>query len=50
MVLSFILLLVFGILSGTQESKTVYRSLTRTVFDKYRVAWKKGPPEKDRDE
>ena len=47
MVLSFILLLVFGILSGTQESKTVYRSLTRTVFDKYRVAWKKDQPQKN---
>lgn len=36
MAASLIFLIIFGILSGTQEAKPIYKSLTRTVFD----AWK----------
>ena len=36
MSLSFIFLLVFGQLSGTQESKTIYRSLSKVVYDSFK--------------
>ena len=34
MTLSFLLLAVFGKLSGTVEGKPIYRSLSQTLFDK----------------
>ena len=38
--ISFLFLIVFGKLSGTLESKSIYRSLTETFYDASKAAFK----------
>ena len=40
MTLSFIFLVIFGVLSGTLEGKPIYRSLTETVLDAGKGKWR----------
>ena len=48
MALSFVFLLVFGVLSGTLEGKPIYRSLTETVLDVGNSRWKERKGKKRR--
>ncbi|KAL2059641.1 hypothetical protein ABVK25_000934 [Lepraria finkii] len=48
MALSFVFLLVFGVLSGTLEGKPIYRSLTETVLEVGNSRWKERKGKKRR--
>ena len=48
MTLSFVFLLVFGVLSGTLEGKPIYRSLTQTLVEAGRGKWRERREKKER--